>query len=174
MIRKPLGFLLLTASFLLGITACGKSSIGGSTSNTSADSAQALTNDDLEELQGLVYLPVDPDEVSWRERPLTESEAASAGSKEGASRLVAVLRYEGDNAQKFSTSLAGLGKGEPGTAAVETWYPAELIAKGQTGTEETVKVTKYSADSYAKPPYRKGRLFRVEGIDFYILELFSE
>lgn len=172
MIQTPLriGLFALAVSLVL----CGCSVFTGSNSNSGKEKARESSSpyDDMDELKVFVDLSEDPEEVSWVEKDLKPGETGSADSTAAKKRLLAVLRYEGDPARRFNTSVTGLGKGEAVSLNVESWFPAELVAKGQTGAEETLKGMSYPAKALAKSPYTDGRIVRVDGTDYFVLELF--
>lgn len=148
--------------------------VASTNSNDSANGSQSRTHDDLEELRGLIEISLEADEVTWQEQTVTADEPLGGDRKTGTKRLIAVLRFEGAEAQKFQASLTGMGKGEPASVPVENWFPAELVAKGQTDSESRLKGLAYPASGFAKPPYTQGRLVQIEGTRYFLFEMYAQ
>lgn len=134
--------------------------------NSSNSSAAASTNsqtgpdDNIDEFMLLVRLPVQPEEVAWRDYPNQK-------------KLVAVVRFSSENAAKMSAEVAKGAQPTSETLSVESWYPAELIAQSDVTGESTVKAQSYPAEPFLNPPYTKGKISRVENTDYFILQISS-
>lgn len=169
-LRIALAALLCASLFLLG---CSGFKGPNSNTETGRTAGGVDVKDDIEDLNGLINLAEAPEEVSFVESEVRPGDLASGAGKEARRRLLAVLRYEGEPAKRLSASVAALGKGEPVSLGMETWYPAELVAKSQTGGEESLRGIAYPAAMLAKAPYTDGRMIRVEGTDYYVVELYA-
>ena len=108
----------------------------------------------------LVKLPVEPEEVSWKEDSAKK-------------QLIAVLRFSPENAGKLSAEIEKSGQPAVEDLPVESWYPAELVAQGELTGESTVKGKSFPADPFLNPPYTKGKITRVENTDYFILQISS-
>lgn len=128
--------------------------------NSSNASSQAGPNDNIEELMLLVRLPLEPEEVAWKEKPEQK-------------KLTAVIRFSPENATKMAAEMAKNGQASPETLTVETWYPAELIAQSDVTGESSLKGRSYPAEPFLNPPYTKGKITRVENTDYFILQISS-
>lgn len=124
-------------------------------SNTSTVAAK----DNIEEFADLVRLPFPPDEVAWNEVP--------------GKGITAVVRFSPENASKMVAEAAKNGKPTSETLTVETWYPAELIAQSETTGESTIRGDSYPAEPFLNPPHTKGKITRIEGTDYFILQISS-
>jgi hypothetical protein len=140
---------------------CSSPPNNNNTANTSAPAAsQAVPKDNVDEFAMLVRLPIEPEEVVWKERPEQKS-------------LTAVLRYSSENAAKMTAELAKNGKTIPETLTVEPWYPNELIAQSEMTGESTLKGHSYPAESFLNPPYTKGTITRIDDTDYFVLQISS-
>lgn len=158
--------LALLASIPL-LSACGGNTHGNqnrSNSNSGNSNASAAANDNIDEFAMLVKLPAEPEEATWKE---------TAGTSESEKRVKAVLRFSKENANKILALVANSGKGVPVTVDTEPWYPAELIAQSELDGTDGLKGMSYSAAEFIQQPYNSGTIVRVDGTDFFILELTS-
>ena len=121
---------------------------------TSTNSAR--TN--VEELTLLINVPYETEDVVWKE------DAASR-------RVVAVLRFSPADADRVAAEAAGYGGGENISIAVETWFPGELIAQGEMSGDSALKAKAYPANGFYQEPYNSGRIARIEGGDYFVLEM---
>jgi len=156
----PVLLVLIASQFLTG---CSSPSGNANSSNTAASSSNSVansTNDNIDEFTLIVRLPFEPEEPSWREYPETK-------------KLLAVVRFSPENANKMSAEIAKNGQPTPETLSVETWYPAELIAQSDVTGESIVKAQSYPAVPFLNPPYTKGKISRVENTDYFILQISS-
>src|SRR5215211_7467283 len=155
--RFALLFVLLASPLLL---ACprpgGNSNAVNSPAANSTNNDQTGPKDNIEELGLLVRLPYEPEEVAWKEKPEQK-------------KLIAVIRFSPENAQKMATEVAKNGQASQETLTVESWYPNELIAQGELTGESTVKGQSYPAEPFLNPPYTNGKITRIEHTDYFIL-----
>jgi hypothetical protein len=166
---------LIMAAFF---TACSAGSDANSNSNTSnqpvnsANSNNAV-NDEIEELELTVKLPFHPEEAVWREetlgKPGTDRVPGPTDKK-----LVAVLRFLKDDAEKVAAMAEKHRPVLNETLTTETWYPAELIAQSRTSGDQTLKGKSYGANDFYNVPYMDGKITRIEGTDYFILELYAK
>jgi hypothetical protein len=153
--------LLLASQILLSCSSpTGNTNASNAAANNSTNAAVAGPNDNVDELMLLLRLPLEPEEVAWDEDPSKKS-------------LVAVIRFSAENAAKMEAEAAKAGQPTPESIAVETWYPAELIAQGELSGESTVKGHSYPAEPFLNPPYAKGKITRIENTDYFILQISS-
>jgi hypothetical protein len=127
-------------------------------SNTAANSA----NDNAEELGILIQLPFKPVEVVWKEFP-----AAPGQSR----RLVAILLYSNADTAKIVADASSIRPAEPVVLETEEWFPAELIAQGEFGENSSLNGQSYPANSFFQEPFNDGRISRIDGTDYFVLEL---
>jgi hypothetical protein len=159
--RPTLLFALLAAQIL---TSCsggpGNTNTVNSMAVNSTNAAAAGPKDNIEEFGMIVRLPFAPEEVAWKENPEQK-------------KLIAVIRFSPENAQKMSAEIAKNGQASPETVTVESWFPNELIAQGELAGESTVKGQSFPAEPFLNPPYTKGKIIRIENTDYFILQISS-
>ena len=121
----------------------------------------AKTN--VEELQLLVNIPyeVEDEDIVWKE---------SAAQK----KLLAVLRFSTGDANKIVAEATARHAPQSVAVPSETWFPSELIAQGELSGDDSLKGSAYAADSFFQEPYTSGRIVRIEGTDYFVLELSSK
>jgi len=54
---------------------------------------------------------------------------------------------------------------------VETWFPEELVAQGETSGDTALRGEACSAASFFQEPYMSGRVVRIEATDYFVLEV---
>lgn len=166
--------LLIAALF----TACASN--GTENSNTNKQTANAANSndsssvkDDIEELEMTIKMPFHPEEAVWREDVLGktgDNRVASPTDK----KLTAVLRFLKDDAAKVTAQAEKYKPAATASINTEKWFPAELIAQSQTSGDETIKGLSYPANDFLNPPYSDGKITRIEGTDYFVLELVAK
>jgi hypothetical protein len=157
MTSKPLGFtafLILALSLMAGCG--GQESNSGATNrpNRPSDSNPPKTN--VEELGVIVKIPYETEDIVWK----NYSEAK---------RIVAVLRFSSANANKIVTEAGGTPEGK--SVPVETWFPAELTAQSEMSGDNALKGIAYPATAFYQEPFVAGKVTRIDGTDYFILDL---
>lgn len=154
--------ILVISSFISVFTACsGDSNVNSNSGNRAVRSNENanVPHTNAEELGMLVKIPYETEDIVWKEYP----------SKR---RILAILRFSPADANKL-TAEAG-GPTEPATIATESWFPDELIAQSEMSGDNALKGTSYPATAFAQEPYSIGKLTRVEGTDYFILEMLGK
>lgn len=136
---------------------------GSINANTNTGPVRAAANSDtartnIEELTLLVKVPYPTEDAVWKEY---------AGEK----RVVAVLRFSPQDANTLVAEAARSGAAVPATLEVEPWFPNELIAEAEASGDNSLKGSAYPATAFLQEPYSAGRLTRIEGTDFFVLEV---
>ena len=149
------------------------SACGGSASNTNAgppvstaDAANVSANanaarSNVEELSLLINVPYEAEDIAWKQNAQRTS-------------IIAVFRFSSDDADRAVTDAAKHGAGQYVSLPAEPWFPDELIAQAEVSGDNSLKGTAYPANEFFQPPYSKGRITRVEGVDYFILEVSAE
>lgn len=157
--RVVLALCLIAAS----LSACGggnknvNANSPANTSNSAVENANtAKTN--VEELGLLVNVPYETEDIAWKE---------DASRK----KLIAVLRFSPDDSKKLVAEAAKSGVPENVSVAVETWFPGELTAQSDMSGDSALKGVAYPANIFFQEPYTAGRITRIEGGDYFVLEL---
>ncbi len=140
-------------------------------SNMGNSNANEVDDDEVA-LNTLVNLPFEPKESVWREEKIEANANSNQEPGEIGSKLTAVLRF---SENEIGSLVGGSDKAPFATELeAENWFPAELIAKGETSGDHTLKGTAYSAARFFKPPYTSGSLIRIKETDYFVLILQSK
>lgn len=142
-------------------------------SNATSQNEQKLARDNIEELETIIRIPFHPEEALWREESLNTQTNDNRLPSSGGKRLIAVLKFTAEEADKIAAQAAKIRPPQNAEIEAESWFPPELIAKSQESGNETLKGISYSADDFFQAPYLEGKIIRIEGADFFVLELFS-
>src|SRR5215213_879420 len=169
---------LLIAAVFTACTSDGTKTSNSSQSNQASNTAANSNNsnsvkDDVDELELMIKLPFHPEDAVCREEPLGKTgESRVPGPTD--KKLVAVLRFLKDDADKSAAQAEKYKAGAPEVINTESWFPAELIAQSQTSGDETLKGLSYPANDFYNAPYTDGKITRIEGTDYFIVELFAK
>ncbi len=148
--------LFVSATVFFGCTGSDKNA-NVRTPNSIVESANsAKTN--VEELGLLVNIPHQAEDIAWKE---------SVDHKQ----LIAVLRFSTDDAKKIAADAAARQTPQNVKLSSENWFPAELIAQSEMSGDDSLNGLAYPADGFFQEPYTTGRIVRIEGTDYFVLEL---
>jgi hypothetical protein len=152
--------------------ACSSGVVNNSNSsrNNANQNSQRAASDKVEELGLLVILPLEPEETVFREDPAVSSD----GSHQSTKKLTAVLKYSAADAEKLSALIERSSPPLSATVSTETWFPAELIAQSDLSGDDTLKGDSFAAADFYQAPYTEGKITRIEGSNYFVLELFSK
>lgn len=178
---KIVGMNLSILVILLFLTSCGANSDQQNAQNlqnintnqANTNQAKITANDNVEELETTIKMPFHPEEALWREDNYTVREGENSAGQ-NAKKLTAVLKFSPEDAAKIITAAEPKKTVTQTTLAVETWFPAELVALSELSGDDTLKGNVYSADQFFQTPYLDGRLIRMENSNYFVLELFAK
>jgi len=128
-------------------------------SNTAAENSNAAKTN-VEELGLLVTIPYEAEDIVWKEDTAHK-------------KITAVLRFSPEDANKITADATARQAPQNVTLSSSSWFPAELIAQSEMTGDDQLHGTAYAADAFYQEPYTTGRLVRVEGTDYFVLELTS-
>ncbi len=111
----------------------------------------------VEELGLHVKVAYEVEDVVWIENP-------------GKRSLMAVLRFSPADAAKVVGEASQFGQPQAGSISPESWFPDELIAQAEMSGDRVLKGQVYPANSFLQEPYVTGKLTRIEGTDYFVLE----
>ena len=156
--------------------ACSPSETITSNSNQANQTAAANSNsvkNNPDELEMLIKLPFPPEDVDFREDALgkTNNERVPGPTDK---KLVAVLLFKKEDADKIVAQAEKIKAPTPEIINTEIWFPAELIAQSQMSGDETLKGLSYPANDFYNAPYSDGKITRIEGTDYFVLELLAK
>lgn len=154
--------IILTSILLAGCG--GNAENGAKNQNVSVSSVANNTNkanSNAEELGMLINFAWETEDLAWKKDDAKKT-------------LTAAFRLSPEDAKKLSDQLAAKGQGAPKEVAVEDWFPAELIAQGESTGGSTVPATAYPASDLYQPPFNQGTISRVEGTDYFVVEVHGQ
>jgi hypothetical protein len=144
-----------------GLSGCGGSAANVNTNlavNTSAAVNANAARTNVEELSLLVNVPYNAEDIAWKQ----DAEKRT---------IIAVFRFSPEDADRAAADAKKFGQGQQVTLAVESWFPDELIAQAEVSGDNSLKGTAYPGNAFFQEPYSSGRITRIEGVDYFILEL---
>ncbi len=124
--------------------------------DTAANANSAKTN--VEELGLLANVPYETEDIVWKEDKVN-------------AKLTAVLRFSPEDADKIVAESEKNGAPQRVNIAMESWFPAELTAQSELSGDQSLKGLAYPANIFYLAPYSSGRVARIEGSDYFILDL---
>lgn len=154
----------VTLAFFMSIgllVACGD---GDSNSNTAyrptaPNARQNEPRTNAEELGMLIKMPYETEDIVWKEFP-------------NSNRIVAAIRFTTANANKIVAESGGTPEGA--TVPVEPWFPDELIAQSEMSGDRSLKGTAFPATIFYQEPYTVGKVTRIEGTDYFIVDMIGK
>ncbi len=151
--------LALVLAYLVVASACGGAAKPAT--NVSApmgsNSNSNLPRSNVEELGMVINVPYVPEDIVWKEYAKPH-------------KLLAVFRFSAEDAAKIAGASTAKGA-EPVTVSSEPWFPDELIAQGNLTGDDSLKGQAYEPNLFVQEPFNSGRLVRIEGTDYFVLEL---
>jgi hypothetical protein len=158
---------ILRAVVILALfSSIGVSSGCGGNSNSNANVAAALNpaldnansvKTNTEELSMLINMPYEADDVAWKQK--------------AHNKLTAVLLFSSEKANKIAAEAAQHQPPKNVTLSSESWFPPELIAQSDVTGDDSLNGVSYAADAFFQEPYTSGRIVRIDGTDYFVLEL---
>lgn len=168
---------------VLGTAACMAEKNGDQTaappaaqSTKTAESNRDLAGDDPVQLIKAVNLPENPQELVFKEIPVSGEEKENRPQQRPSpeeKKLVVVVKYSPGETATIIEKAKKYREPVPTKIDAEDWFPAELIAQSQAAGDEALKGKTYAADDFLKTPYTDGKLTRIDNTDYLILELFA-
>jgi hypothetical protein len=159
------GALIPITLFSILLTGCGgNAGDGANNANTAVNSVASNSNKantNGEELGMLINFAWETEDLAWKK-------------DEARNTLTAAFRLSPEDAKKLSEQLATKGQGTPKEVSVEDWFPAELIAQGESQGSSSVPATAFPADDLYQPPYNQGTISRIEGTDYFVVEVHAQ
>jgi len=141
---------------------CGGRTPANGSNAAAANSANAESDNGprtkVEDLSLLVNMPFDAQDALWKQ---------SKDQK----RITAVLRFDPEDTAKLTAECEKFGPAQDASVDAQAWFPDELTAQSDLHGDEPLKGKAYAANPFFQDPYNAGRIVRVEGTDYYVLEL---
>lgn len=143
---------------------------GKNNSNTLNENSN-LAKDDIDELQKIIRLPLIPEEVSYWEDNAAIGSGENQTSAAREKLFVAVMKFSPENAAILVNNIEKIKPPFDSDIETERRFPAELVAQSQLSGDETLKGKSYAVDDFIQPPYKNGKITRIENTDYFVLEL---
>ena len=154
------GFLAIAVVAASICSACGGNSGNGNANAQKAAARPAekpnAARTNIEELGLLVKIPYETEDIVWKEIPAKK-------------KIIAIMRFSASDANRIVAEAGG--NPENTGIAVESWFPEELIAQTEMSGDNALKGVSYPATAFYQEPYTNGKITRVEGSDYFILEV---
>lgn len=160
LMRHYLPIVLLSAA-VFSVGCVQPPNANSNAANASSNQIAAVpkkANDTAEELGLFVNFTWEPEDLLWKQ-------------DESKKTIVAVFRLDAEDVKKLSDQIASKSAGASKEVQVEDWFPAELIAQSESTGATSVDGTAFPADDFYQPPYSLGTITRVNGTDFFVIEL---
>lgn len=166
MVNFKYGVILALFLSAATLTACvggsGNANLPASTSTANGPAANAnAAKTNVEELGLLVNVPYQPEDIVWKEDSAKK-------------RIVAVMRFSTADSDKIVEEASKSGAVNSVEIAVESWFPDELVAQGEMSGDSALKGFAYPANAFFLAPYTVGKITRIEGSDYFVLELSAQ
>lgn len=153
---------LIIASTLIIGCGVGPDAQNSAAANASANNAKTAStnkaNTNAEELGMLVNFSWETEDLVWKKDDAKKT-------------LIAAFRLSPEDVKKLSDQLLARSPGAPKEVTIEEWFPAELIAQGESGGGSSVEGTAFPGDDLYQAPYEQGTISRINGTDFFVIEL---
>jgi len=150
---------ILTLTLFFGCS--GDAGPGAGNSNAAGNTTAEMTskaNTNAEELGLLINFNWETEDLAWKRDDTKRT-------------LVAAFRLSPADAKKLSDQLSSMGQGAPKEVAVEEWFPAELVAQGESRGSSTVPATAFPANDLYQSPFTQGTVSRIDSTDYFVIEL---
>jgi hypothetical protein len=153
-------YILVLSVITFAVWGCGGSKPANNSGSSnppinSNESNTARTN--VEELGMYLRVPYETEDIVWKEL---------ASQK----KLIAVLRFSPTDSAKLVAEAEGVRPASAVTIESESWFPDELVAQSDLSGDDTLRGQSYAADAFLQPPYTDGRITRIDGTDYFVLE----
>jgi hypothetical protein len=86
-------------------------------------------------------------------------------------RLTVVLRFDKVDTDKLASELEKTGSVADATIETEALFHPELRSQSEMRGDVALKGKSYTAVPFFSAPYNEGTITRIDGTDFFVLEL---
>jgi len=114
-----------------------------------------------EELDLLITFPYEAEDCVWKATP---------DKKE----ITAVLHFDTVDTGKLAADVERIRPGQEVTIPAQAWYPSDLVVESDVHGADQLRGKAFAADPFFKEPFNSGRLIRIEGTDYWVLELHAK
>jgi hypothetical protein len=123
------------------------------------------TKDDIDEFEKIARLPFYPEDVVWQETTVENSPNGNG------KKIRAILLFKQEDYDKL---MAQPDKQKPAgnlELEAEKWFPDELVARSDFSGDRVLKGILYPAESFLAEPFKKGVFMKIDGTEFFILDI---
>lgn len=139
--------------------------------NVSVNTDGNVAEDEQVALDELINLPFKPVESVFRENEVSAASDSNRVPGPTDRRLTVVLRFSEEDTIKVMEKIKGEKAPFDAVVEPETWFPAELRAKGDAAGDQQLKGKGYGAKPFTKTPWLNGSIVRVDETDYFVLTL---
>jgi hypothetical protein len=157
--KLALRLAILSFFVALLIAGCGNSTGGNQNSATIANTPDPnAPRTGVEELGLLINVPYEAEDCIWKQDPSTKA-------------ITAVLRFDAEDTGKLASDVQKLGAAQEASIPMQTWFPGDMVVDSDLRGDDQLRGKSYAADPFFQDPYTSGRLLRIGGTDYWILEV---
>ena len=147
---------------VIATAACGpkpaQTNTNSGASNANAPDTQNGARTKVEDLSLLINMPFEAQDVTWKQ---------SKDQK----KITAVVRFDPEDTNKLVVEAEKFGPAQKATVDAQSWFPDELTGQSDLHGDEPLSGKAYPANLFFQDPYNSGRVVRVDGTDFFVVEL---
>ena|ERR1043165_3804094 len=159
---NPAPKILILLSIFISLTAaCGGIDANSNSTNANAANSSLVNNaakTNVEELAILINVPYESEEVFWKDDPQHK-------------RIVAVLRFPANEAQRLIADAQKIRPPQKVNINTESWFPPELVAQSDVSGDDTLSGQAYAANAFFQDAYNDGRIIKIDDSDYFVLEV---
>lgn len=155
-----LAIILASSACVFGLAGCAfkVTSNVNQPQNVESNSQSNSAKTNVEELGMLINVPYETEDIVWKEIVPQK-------------KLVAVIRVSRADADKIVEDVRNIKPPENVTLQSENWFPVELIAQGDVSGDDTLKGVAYSAQPFFQEPFSDGMIVRIDGTEYFVIEM---
>lgn len=154
-----LRLVILTLFGAVLISGCGAGEASKANSESALPSPDPnAPRSSVEELGLIIRLPYEAEDCLWKQDPETKT-------------ITAVLRFDEEDTGKLAAEVEKLRTGEDASIPMQTWFPGDMIVDSDLRGDDQLHGKSYPADPFFLEPYNAGRLLRITGTDYWVLEI---
>ena len=150
---------ILTLFGALLMAGCGNSGASNANSASAAPTPDANgPKTGVEELGLLITVPYEAEDCTWKQDGRTKA-------------ITAVLRFDAEDTGKLLADVQKIHGPQDASIAMQTWFPGDMVVDSDLRGDDQLKGKAYAADPFFQEPYLSGRLVRIVGTDYWVLEI---
>ena len=112
----------------------------------------------VEELGLLITVPYEAEDCIWKQDPTTKG-------------ITAVLRFDAEDTGKLLADVQKIHPPVDASIPMQTWFPGDMVVDSDLRGDDQLRGKAYAADPFFQDPYVSGRLVRIVGTEYWVLEI---